>query len=649
MAVTSKLSFFERHYRLSMIGIMLVAALLRIYRLSYQSLRGDEGLTYVYGTRSLPELLEIMRTTTHHPPVYYLTIHYWTLLVGTSEFALRFPSVMASLLLVAAMVSLGRRLFGARVGMAAAFLVAVNPFHVFYAQDARSYSLVTLLGLLSTMSLWQALRRDRKRDWAIYGAIVLVAMYTHYYFPLIVIFQGLFVVWDAWRRRRFPWRYTAVGVADLVGYLPWFLFTWGLVAGYDGSGETVDIAASLGRPLLAFAGALLLNPPITWISLAAFAPFVCLGLIGLWRKRPVATLLALLYLAVPLLGVYIVSRARPIFNERYLILASPGFFLLVGGGWAWLLNRGRRAWLAAAASVVAAVLLATSGLALSNYYFDSHFAKSPPWRDVLNYITRKSRPGDALIYTAPLPPILYYNAGRLPAYLIPFGTASTLPEAVQDLQNVFSQHGRAWLIPIVAEDWKSSGLIEPWLDKHSARLDQTFFRIVHIGLYQSPAQFAQTMTSQPARFADGIHLDGFRLGDGKDGKAASAVLGPGEKLSLTLVWHAARPPAMAYTVFTHLVGPDGTLYGQWDNPPVRGTYPTTDWVAGETVFDQYLIPLKEDAPLGEYHLLVGLYDPASGQRLAVLDAQGQVAGDAVQLSQGVVVQQGNQGDSDSKK
>jgi len=40
-----------------------------------------------------------------------------------------------------------------------------------------------MLGVLSTMSLWQALRRDRKRDWVIYGAIVLVAMYTHYYFP----------------------------------------------------------------------------------------------------------------------------------------------------------------------------------------------------------------------------------------------------------------------------------------------------------------------------------------------------------------------------------------------------------------------------------------------------------------------------------
>jgi len=126
---------------------------------------------------------------------------------------------------------------------------------------------------------------------------------------------------DAWRRRRFPWRYAAVGVADLVGYLPWFLFTWGLVAGYDGTGETVDIAASLGRPLLAFAGALLLNPPATWISLAAFVPFVCLVWLACGENAGGDSVGASLPGRATAGRLY-VSRARPIFNERYLILAS---------------------------------------------------------------------------------------------------------------------------------------------------------------------------------------------------------------------------------------------------------------------------------------------------------------------------------------
>jgi hypothetical protein len=105
----------------------------------------------------------------------------------------------------------------------------------------------------------------------------------------------------------------------------------------------------------------------------------------------------------------------------------------------------------------------------------------------------------------------------------------------------------------------------------------------------------------------------------------------GASIPLTLVWYAEQQPATGYTVFTHLVGPDGMLWGQWDNPPVWGTYPTTEWEAGETVFDQYLIPVSDDAPTGKYHLLVGLYDPVTGKRLAVLSNNGEPVGDYIQL------------------
>jgi hypothetical protein len=79
------------------------------------------------------------------------------------------------------------------------------------------------------------------------------------------------------------------------------------------------------------------------------------------------------------------------------------------------------------------------------------------------------------------------------------------------------------------------------------------------------------------------------------------------------------------------------LWGQWDNPPVWGSYPTTDWGTGEIVFDQYLIPVKEGAPPGEYRLLVGLYDPATGARLPVLDDNEQVVEDSIQLHQAIIV------------
>jgi hypothetical protein len=604
--------------------------------LGSQSLRGDEGLTYVYSERPLAEMLEIVTVTSPHPPLYYALMHGWLALAGGTEYALRFPSVIVGVLLVAAVASLGRLVLDSRLGVVAAFLAAVNAYQIFYAQDARSYPLITLLGVLSTVCLWRALRGTGWRAWLGYAALITLAAYTHYYFFLVVGFQAAFVAWQAWQRRRFPWPFVAVGAAVALLYLPWIVLSWGLLTSYRGAGERPDLLAAMARPLLAFSGGQLLASPVTWLNGLSMAFWLGLGAVGLWRTRRPAGLLVCLYLATPLVLVYLASRFKRIFDERYLILASPAYLLLVGFGLVWLFSRRRglaAVWRTAAGAVLTAGLLGSGLLALANYYFDPEFAKSPPWSEVLATIARKAHPGDALIYTAPLPPILYYNAGRLPSYLIPYDNHSSVPDTARNLQEVLGNHPRVWLIPTDLQQRAAAVMVEPWLDRHGARLDQVFFRQIHIGLYESPTAFFQTMTRQAVRFGDGISLNGFRLAAG----GPSPFVGQaGRKLPLTLVWQAQRQPAAAYTVFTHLVGPDGQLWGQWDNPPVSGSYPTDEWSADETVFDPYLIPIKEDAPAGSYRLLVGLYDSA-GTRLPVLNDQGEAAGDHVELQAEIVL------------
>ena len=616
--------------------VLLLAWGLRVAALGSQSLRGDEGLTYLYSERPLAEMLEIVTVTSPHPPLYYALMHGWLALAGSTEFALRFPSVIVGVLLVAALASLGRLLVDRRLGLVAAFLAAVNAYQVFYAQDARSYPLITLLGVLSTLCLWRALSGTGRRAWLGYAALVTLAAYTHYYFFLVVGFQAVFVAWRAWRQRRFPWPFVAAGGAVALLYLPWIVLSWGLLASYRGAGERPDLLAAVVRPLLAFAGGQLLASPLTWLNGLSMAFGLGLGAAALWRTRRPAGLLVGLYLVTPLALVYLASRFKHVFDERYLILASPAYLLLVGFGLAALFSRRREraaAWRTAAGAVLVAGLLGSGLVALSNYYFDPEFAKSPPWSEALATITRKAHPGDALIYTAPLPPILYYNAGRLPSYLIPYDNASSVPDTARNLQEVLGNHPRVWLIPTDLQQRAAAIMVEPWLDRHSARLDQVFFRQIHIGLYESPASFFQTMTHQAVRFGDGISLDGFRLAAGGPD---APVVQAGSKLPLTLVWQAERRPAAAYTVFTHLIGPDGRLWGGWDNPPVSGSYPTDQWDAGETVFDPYRIPVKEDAPAGSYRLLVGLYDQ-TGTRLPVLNQAGETVADYVQLQAEVVV------------
>jgi hypothetical protein len=140
---------------------------------------------------------------------------------------------------------------------------------------------------------------------------------------------------------------------------------------------------------------------------------------------------------------------------------------------------------------------------------------------------------------------------------------------------------------------------------------------------------------QEARLGKEIKFLGYDLAGSKEGVAFQAR--PGDTLKLTLYWQALGATDLSYTVFAHLLGADGRLRAQQDNPPCRGACPTTSWVAGEVLADEYAIAVPADAAPGEYRLEIGLYDGATQQRLPVFDAQGQPAGDRLLLGQVVQV------------
>jgi hypothetical protein len=105
----------------------------------------------------------------------------------------------------------------------------------------------------------------------------------------------------------------------------------------------------------------------------------------------------------------------------------------------------------------------------------------------------------------------------------------------------------------------------------------------------------------------------------------------GQDLHLTLFWETLAPIDEDYTVFVHLVGEDGKIWGQRDSQPVTGFYPTSLWMAGEYVRDQIDLTIGEKAPAGTYNLIVGMYHPGTGKRLSVRDNAGKIVGDSVLL------------------
>jgi len=112
-----------------------------------------------------------------------------------------------------------------------------------------------------------------------------------------------------------------------------------------------------------------------------------------------------------------------------------------------------------------------------------------------------------------------------------------------------------------------------------------------------------------ATLGDRVELLGYDL--------SSDVVAPAETVTLTLTWRALTEMTADYTVFTHLLGPDGTMTGQQDRQPVGGRYPTTVWAPGEVVTDVYAIAVAAAAAPGAHRLEVGMYDAETGSRLPV--------------------------------
>jgi hypothetical protein len=107
---------------------------------------------------------------------------------------------------------------------------------------------------------------------------------------------------------------------------------------------------------------------------------------------------------------------------------------------------------------------------------------------------------------------------------------------------------------------------------------------------------------------------------------------PGEALDLTLYWKATASQSQNFKIFAHFLDDGGKLWGQHDDFPLYGSYPMTEWQAGEIVPDRIRIELGTDVPPGTYHVFVGMYDPSTGERVPLSLAGQQLRGDTLGLT-----------------
>ncbi|HBY95651.1 MAG TPA: hypothetical protein DEP84_17140, partial [Chloroflexi bacterium] len=202
----------------------LLAFALQSWALGGQSLWYDEGFSAWLAARPTADI--IVRTAADiHPPLYYLLLHGWIAFAGQTEFALRFPSVLAAVVTVPLLWRLARRLLGWGAADGAALLVAFSPLWLWYAREARMYTLVTALGVAALLVLVGQLHQEpRLGTVTVLAALDIAAVYTHFYAWFLVAVQVAWLLLWCWRTPRRFLVLLGPLLVTLLAYLPWLGF-----------------------------------------------------------------------------------------------------------------------------------------------------------------------------------------------------------------------------------------------------------------------------------------------------------------------------------------------------------------------------------------------------------------------------------------
>jgi DNA-binding beta-propeller fold protein YncE len=391
--------------------VLVEALLLRLIFLAENSFWYDEILSVRRAQLDWQAFWDLIKGL---PPMtlYYVLLRFW-LVLGDSDFMIRFLSVIPAVATIPVIYLLGSRLFGVRVGLLGAILLTINAFHIQYSQEVRSYSLLMFFVTLSSLFFVRGIERPSWGNWAGYVLASALAFYSHHFAALALLAHAASLPFLSFQH--IPWKKLIASevVIGLVLFWPLGFNTilefnqilgWGFTPEADLSPTlnwrpefspieiyrfAVDITGNGGNLLvvaylvpLLFACVVAVN---TWFSAR-----------GTYEGWKYAFLLSWLLLPV-LITILFSILVTPAFISRYLIIVLTPLVLLTGAGISQIFQlRPMRLPLIAVVAVVA--VLAFSARGTYAYYTDY---EKQDWRGVARFVASEWQPGDGMLFYVP--------------------------------------------------------------------------------------------------------------------------------------------------------------------------------------------------------------------------------------------------------
>jgi uncharacterized membrane protein len=647
-------------WRIEAAGVLLLTLLafgLRLHRLDFQPLWGDEGWSFYFASLSLGELLRLTAEDIH-PPLYYTVLAGWLRLAGSTPESARFLSVLFGTMLVPLAYRLAGRLFDRMAGLSVAAVITLAPMAVYYSQEVRMYGLVTLLGLASVYFFVQLTSMGSAempskaaplsdaapaaRHVLGYILTTAAALYTMYYAVFIPAFQlAAFAALPGSRRLR---RWTAhpflrsLFAAGLL-YLPWVVYAGTRLASYVQGKRAAEGYAPLD--LLRFTASHLaafsvghLSPatrPLAWTTVL-FLSIALLGFTASARRTsqarprkslslPRHALLLALYLLLPLLFGYLVNLVYPFtprYFERTLLLAAPAWWLLVGAGLGWLWRRRRYALLG-----VGALLLLIQVVLLLDFYGVARY-REEDYRPLMSYVGAQGSPDDVFVASYQWQVGYYYAYLSLPRpalYPVPgWGEVWAADPARMraDLDALLGTHARVWFpaYQALGRMWETDA--EAYLNRFAFPVQVDWrLRSTKLLLYIGGGHLAPLRAT--FNFANRLLL--------AEAETCQEPVEAGRGVvPVTLTWRKLDQLWNDHRVSLRLADSSGRTWASRDSLPQGGEASFTELAKGEELPDHHGLAIPAGTPPGDYELRVSIYDVADERALDLLDDRGQPQG-----------------------
>ncbi len=627
----------------------MLALALRLYHLTYHSLWFDEVMSTFWAAKPAGEIWRVGLALTQdkHPPLYYLLLHFWTAAFGPGDGAVRSLGASIGALAVLPVYGIGARLGGRRAGLLASLLVALNPFLIWYSQEARMFMPATTFGLMGLYGVVQI--ADGK--WQIGGhgwwpAIcsllfavlgLTAALYTYLFSAFLLPVAGAWLLLGWWLNRREPRAgrrfWIGAGALAVVGalFLPLARSAWMVSGGESLPGRAfAEMGPALWRLLQVYTVGWPGWPgrAMAWVAIGAGALGV-FGLAGYWilgiryyhrqylipnTHYPIWFLL--FWLLLPLLaGGLLLTRDRTVFAEtRYFIFLVPALCLAWGWGlarlWEWRKLAGGMA-LALAVGVTVAALPALW----------SPQNRREAWREAATFVETHAGPNDAILIQADYVHLAFERyfgqddrkgsplPGAQPIYF-PFTDRLTDPGQVDPPLEGLAQYDAVWLVQSHHQDLDPGNLVAGWFGARFPLITEAY-----------PAGIAIHGFAQRYRTPDlpaGVARLDSALGDLRlvgcayrpDALRARDDLyhPPSGWVHVTTYWTAGQPMAKDVFPLVRLVDAGGQVWGERLERGSNASHiwPTTRWLPGEIVRADYDVNLNPVTPPGRYWIAISV-------------------------------------------